>query len=176
MLYASATQINFVIPAGLDAGPATVTIQSAGGSSTQQSAGVLIAPVAPSLFTVNDTGVPAAYVTHVVAGGASTNEPIFTLNNGIYTPVPIDVTSGQTYLILFGTGIRNGEGIKATPSTGGLGEVLYAGPQPSFPGLDQVNVPLPSTLAGSGCINLLVTSDQLASEQLASNTVYLCIK
>ena len=120
---------------------------------------------------MNDTGRPAAYVTRVAPGGATANEPIFKLNNGIYTPSPIDVTSGQTYLILFGTGIRNGEGIKVTSSSQDLGEVRYTGPQPSFAGLDQVNVVLPSTLAGSGGINLMVTS-----EQPASNTVYLCIK
>jgi uncharacterized protein (TIGR03437 family) len=170
VLYASANQINFVIPAGLDAGPVTFTIQSAGGSSTAQSASVLIAPVAPSLFTVNDTGLAAAYVTHVAPGGASTNEPILTLKNGVYTPVPIDVTSGQTYLILFGTGIRNGVGFQATSSAQEIGAVLYAGPQPSFQGLDQVNLLLPPTLAGSGCINVLV-----ASETLASNTVFMCI-
>jgi uncharacterized protein (TIGR03437 family) len=97
------------------------------------------------LFTVNNTGLPAAYVTRVAPGGAAANEPIFTLKNGIYTPIPIDVTSGPTYLILFGTGIRNGEGIKVTSSAQAFGEVLYAGPQPSFPGLDQVNVLLPSS-------------------------------
>jgi len=99
------------------------------------------------------------------------NQPIYTLKNGVYTPIPIDVTSGQTYLILFGTGLRNGAGFQASSSGQNNGKALYAGPQPSFPGLDQVNVLLPSTLAGSGCISLLISA-----EALASNTVFVCIQ
>jgi uncharacterized protein (TIGR03437 family) len=171
VIYSSATQINFVIPPGLDAGLAMVTIQSTDGSSTEQSASVLIASVAPALFAVNNTGLAAAYVTRVTSGGASANQPIYTLKNGVYTPIPIDVTSGQTYLILFGTGIRNGVGFQAFVSDQILGEMLYAGPQPSFPGLDQVNVLLPSILAGSGCINL-----SISAEGLASNPVFVCIQ
>ena len=159
VLYSSATQINFVIPPGLDAGPATVTIQGA-------TASVLIAPVAPSLFTVNDTGLAAAYVTR-----AGTNEAILTVKNGVYTPVPIDVSSGQSYLILFGTGIRNSGSIQASLGGQVRGQVTYAGPQPSFAGLDQVNLLLPAFLAGSGCINL-----SIQSENLVSNTVFVCVK
>ena len=94
----SANQINLVIPPGLDAGPATLSLQSAS---------VLIAPVAPSLFTVNVDGLAAGYITQ-----GSANHPIYMLKNGVYTPVPIDVTSGQTCLILFGTGLRNGAGFQ----------------------------------------------------------------
>jgi uncharacterized protein (TIGR03437 family) len=146
-----------VIPPGLDAGPATLSIQSAS---------LLIAPVAPALFTVNANGLAAGYVTQ-----GSANRPIYTLKNGVYTPIPIDVSSGQTYLILFGTGIRNGVGFQAVSSGQQDGEVAYAGKQASFSGLDQVNVLLPATLAASGCINL-----QVKSESLASNTVFVCIQ
>ena len=37
------------------------------------------------------------------------------------------------------------------------GTVTYAGPQGSFPGLDQVNVLLPSTFTGMGVQNLTLT-------------------
>lgn len=158
IVYASANQINFVIPPGLGAGPATVHIEPSG-----QTASVLIAPVAPSLFTVNANGLAAAYVTQ-----GSTNLSIATVKNGVYTPIPIDVSKGDTYLILFGSGIRNGVGLQAN---GDLFNVTYAGPQPSFAGLDQVNVLLPATLAGSGCINVAV-----GFNPLVSNTVFVCIQ
>jgi uncharacterized protein (TIGR03437 family) len=99
-------------------------------------------------------------------------------------PVPVDVGTGtdQVVLELFGTGIRganaiaetdpqyaNGPGVSviagpvcsnANPDCNYL-EVLYAGPQGarapgSFYGLDQVNVVLPPSLAGSGVISLTV--------------------
>ena len=36
-------------------------------------------------------------------------------------------------------------------------QMLYAGPSPQFAGLDQINMWLPSSLAGSGILNLSVT-------------------
>ena len=165
VLFASPSQINFVIPAGLDAGPATVTIGS-------QSTGVVLAPLAPSLFTLNEQGLAAAYVTRVASGGAVTYEPVATLENGIYVPVPIDVTSGAAYLTLFGTGLRNTSNYRALVN-GNTVEVVYAGPQPSFSGLDQVNLLLPATLSGSGCANLALST---GPPGLSSNTVYICIR
>ena len=32
--------------------------------------------------------------------------------------------------------------------------VSYAGPQSQYPGMDQVNIPLPKTLAGRGELNI----------------------
>jgi len=119
---------------------------------------------------VNDGGLAAAYVTRVASGGALSNTYVFSLQSGIYTPVPIDVTSGQAYLILFGTGIRDAEAVVGLLN-GQIVEVSYAGPQPSFQGLDQVNIPLPASLAGSGCLNL-----ELTTGNLVSNTVYVCIQ
>ena len=173
VVYDSASQINFVMPAGLAAGPATVTI---GTGSAAQSGPVVIAPAAPALFTMNQSGLAAAYVTNVATGGTLTNKPIFSFQNGVYTPIPIDVTSGEAYLILFGTGIRNAGAINVLVDTQVLeGQVLfptYTGPQPTFPGLDQVNVLLPAILLGSGCVNLSLG----AGGAPLSNTVYVCIQ
>jgi uncharacterized protein (TIGR03437 family) len=170
VLFSSPSQINLVLPAGLDAGPATVTIASAGGTTPAQTARVVIAPAAPSLFTVNASGLAAAYVTQLEGGGALANRYVFSLQNGTYQPVPVDVTRGPTYLILFGTGVRNVPAVSVTWNYQAL-QVSYAGPQPSYPGLDQVNVFLPSSLAGSGCINLSIQAGSLSS-----NSVYFCIK
>ena len=169
VLYASASQINFVVPAELDAGPAIVVIGSAGGGVRDQLANAVIAPAAPGLFTMNEEGLAAAYVT--VAGGV-TYAPVFSFQNGIFSAVPIDVSSGQAYLILFGTGLRNADGVSAyvTIDEARL-EVNYAGSQPQYAGLDQVNVMLPASLAGSGCQILTVVAGNVYS-----NSVYVCIQ
>jgi uncharacterized protein (TIGR03437 family) len=39
----------------------------------------------------------------------------------------------------------------------------YAGPQPTIPGLDQINVPVPLNLRGAGLINVSVTADGVTS-------------
>jgi uncharacterized protein (TIGR03437 family) len=38
--------------------------------------------------------------------------------------------------------------------------VLYAGPQPDFAGLDQINVPLLLSLRGSGVANVVIKVNQ----------------
>ncbi len=132
MIYSSPSQINFVIPSGLDPGPATVTIGSL-------SVPVVLAPLAPSLFTANTQGFAAAYVTSISPDGTAMNQPIYSYQNGVVTPIPVDISAGPAYLILFGTGLRNYGTAQILMNTGNW-PVLYAGPQPSFPGLDQVNI------------------------------------
>ena len=90
-------------------------------------------------------------------------------------PAPIDLGSGtdQVILLLFGTGIR-GRAASA-PVTAAIGgtdaEVLYAGPQGAYPGLDQVNVKLPRALAGRGDVDVLLNVDGKAA-----NTVRMRIQ
>jgi uncharacterized protein (TIGR03437 family) len=164
LFYASPSQINFALPAGLDAGPATLTIGS-------QQVPIELAPVSPSIFTLTPGGLAAAYVTRATPF-ASTYEPVFTTQNGVITPVPIDVVTpaGPAYLVLFGTGLRNASGVVAYANNETQLNISYAGPQPGTPGLDQVNLLLPSSLAGSGYTNIVVSTAQ------AANAVYILIK
>jgi uncharacterized protein (TIGR03437 family) len=168
LFYVSPSQINFVVPSGLEAGPGTVTISSGAGTQT---APIELAPVQPSLFTLNAGGLAAAYVTRASSSGA-TYEPVFTAQNGVFTPVPIDVSAaaGQAYLVLFGTGIRNSASAYASIN-GNFFPVYYAGPQPEILGLDQVNLALPSNLSGSGYTNII-----LSQGSLTANPVYIVIK
>jgi uncharacterized protein (TIGR03437 family) len=147
LLYTSATQINFEIPASVSIGAALVTIGT-------QTAMVQIAPVAPSLYILNSSGLAAAYVVQVGNGGVQTVESDST---------PINVSSGQVYLILYGTGIR-GAGSNVTVTIGGVNApVAYSGPAPSTPGLDQVNVLIPAQLAGSGTVNIVLRAASIAA-------------
>jgi uncharacterized protein (TIGR03437 family) len=164
LFYAAPSQVNFALPPGLDGGSATLTIGS-------QQVPIEIAPVSSSLFTLTPGGLAAAYVTRSAPTGA-TYEPIFTTQNGVITPVPIDVSAaaGPAYLVLFGTGIRNASSVFITANFGTDLTASYAGAQPSTPGLDQINVLLPSSLAGSGYTNIAVSTAQ------AANSVYVVIK
>jgi uncharacterized protein (TIGR03437 family) len=161
IFYSSPTEVNFVIPAQAAVGPATISL------GTQTAATVLVSE-APSIFAFNAQGLAAAYVTR--ASGAT--EPVYQLVNGVYAAVPIDVSAGAgpAYLILFGTGLRNGGAVQARAEDMGF-VVEYAGPQPAIPGLDQVNILLPPSLSGSGLLNLTLTAGGLPA-----NTVYVVIK
>jgi uncharacterized protein (TIGR03437 family) len=45
--------------------------------------------------------------------------------------------------------------------------VTYAGPQPQFPGLDQVDVLLPASLKGAGQVRVSITADGVVSNDVA---------
>jgi uncharacterized protein (TIGR03437 family) len=168
LFFVSPNQINFVMPTGLLPGTATVIATS--GESVSVGA-VLNDVVAPGIFTANASGqgVAAAQVLRLKANGAQIYESISrydtTLNQ--FVAVPIDFgpdlgTAGdQLILTLFGTGWRYRSGIATVTCTiGGVSmEVLYAGPQGDYVGLDQMNLVLPRALAGRGEVDLVLTVD-----------------
>ncbi len=165
LFFVSPGQVNYLIPAGTQAGAATVTV-----SSRKQMAGtgtVLIEAVAPGLFTANASGqgVAAAAVLRVAADGAQTVEPAFHCGTtaGSCVPAPIDLgaESDQVFLMLFGTGIRGRSNLSAVKATIGVevAEVVSAGAQGEFVGLDQVNLRVPRRLQGKGEVNVILTVD-----------------
>jgi len=169
-------QINAVLPAGLQAGPAVVNLTTSSG--VQITGDATLAVAAPSLFSANETGrgTAAAQVVIGHADGSQTFIPaIATCSSGGCTPIPIDLGSStdQEYLELFGTGIRGAGGASAVTATVGntACQVAFAGAQGTYFGLDQVNVELPHSLAGSGTVNLVMTA---AGE--TANTVTLDIQ
>jgi uncharacterized protein (TIGR03437 family) len=78
-----------------------------------------------------------------------------------YVAVPIDlgIEGDQVFLLMFGSGIRYRGALGAITATiGGVAaEVLFAGAQGDFPGLDQINLRVPKTLAGRGEVNIVLT-------------------
>jgi uncharacterized protein (TIGR03437 family) len=176
LFFVSPTQVNYQIPPGTAAGTATVTITSGDGSV---SAGAIqIAPVAPSLFTANQSGqgVAAAAALRVV-DGMQTYEPVAQFddaqNQFVSRPLDLGPPTEQVYLLLFGTGIRHRSDLAAVSARigGEAAEVLYAGPQGDFVGLDQINLRLPRSLAGRGEVGITLLVDGKPA-----NTVQVHIK
>jgi len=168
MLYVSPMQVNFLVPPGVNAGQATVTIASQSGTpALVHSAQIEIASVAPGIFTLNSAGLAAAYAVRVSSDGTQTLEPAYTTQNGALVASPIDLGSAtdQVYLSLFGTGIRAADGV-AVSIQGVNAPVVYAGAQPDFAGLDQINVLLPHSLVGSGPVTLVVTANQIPANEV----------
>jgi uncharacterized protein (TIGR03437 family) len=164
-IYTSPQQINFQVPAGTATGLATVTISGTGVPTV--STQVQIASVAPTLFQLNAGGLAAAYALNV-SSGVETYEPVYTLLSGYIVPAPIAL-AGQTYLILYGTGIRGANG-ECTAWGDFTATVTYAGPDPQFPGVDQVNLVLPATIESG------YTAVTLTCAGTAVNTVYIDVQ
>jgi uncharacterized protein (TIGR03437 family) len=157
------TQINAVLPDGLQAGPAVVNLTTSSGA--QITGDATLASAAPSLFTANETGrgVAAAQVVIGHADGSQTFIPaIATCSGSGCTPVAIDLGSStdQVFLVLFGTGIRGAGGASAVSAMVGSTpcHVSFAGAQGTFFGLDQIDVELPHSLAGSGTVNVVIAA------------------
>lgn len=165
LFFVSPKQVNYLLPAGVAIGEASVTTQQNGNIVA---AGLLqIAPVAPGLFTLDASGrgIPAATVLRVKADGTQSYEPIATFNTltNRYESLPIDLgaASDQLFLVAFGTGLRNRSALAAvTANIGGANaDAIFAGAQGSFVGLDQVNLAIPRLLAGRGNVDVVVRVD-----------------
>ena len=164
--FVSPAQVNYLVPAGTAAGIATVTIGSSSGSAQIDSVGV-------GLYSENGT-VAAATAALYAADGTVTPVDVFQCNPSC-TSVPMSLgTAGDMLVVtLYGTGFRNLASPSAASMTIGAAQaqILYAGAQPTYPGLDQVNVVVPRSLAGAGQVPVLFT----VSGQTA-NTVMLNIQ
>jgi uncharacterized protein (TIGR03437 family) len=165
LFFVAPAQVNYQIPPGTAAGPATVTITSGAGAV---SAGTVnIASVAPGLFSANASGqgVAAAVVFRRRADGSESFEPVarFDQAQGRFVAAPIDLgpESDQVFLILYGVGFRFRSSLVAAAVTiGGVNsEVLYAGDAPGFVGLDQCNVRLSRSLIGRGEVDVVLLVD-----------------
>jgi uncharacterized protein (TIGR03437 family) len=165
LFYVSPNQINYQIPPGTANGVATVTIASASGTMTGTAQ---IQSTAPGLYTANATGQgPAA--AQVVRGNQTSLAFQCDAAGQNCTPAPIDLSGNtQVFLVLYGTGLRGRSSLSSVSANIGpvTGTVTYAGPQGSFVGLDQVNVLVPNSLAGSGRLVLTVTVDGQTTNQV----------
>jgi uncharacterized protein (TIGR03437 family) len=162
LLYVSPTQLNYLMPDV--AGLVTLTVTNARGEATSEA--MWVADVAPGVFTASQTGqgVPAANVVRG-RGGANTYEQAFQFDaaQNKFVPRPIDLGPEGDVIVLelYGTGWRNLSSRAAVSvKIGGVeAEVLYAGQQFGFAGLDQMNVRVPRALAGRGEVDVVVTVD-----------------
>jgi uncharacterized protein (TIGR03437 family) len=178
----SPQQVNYLVPSKASTGRATVTVTS--GDGVQTTGIVLIQEVAPGLYTANadGEGVAAAIAITTHADGSQTTADIFTCGSTAGSCVPSPISLGAATdtvdIELFGTGIRHlssAAALSATINNQPL-TVTYAGAQPTMMGLDQINVQIPQSLAGSGLVNLVMTITAADGTTVPLNTVTLDIQ
>ncbi len=174
LFFVSPGQINYLVPAGLANGAATLTVTT---SNNKLSVGALnLQAVAPGLFSANanGAGVPAAVLFRQKANGQQSLEELMQAQGGALVPKPIDLgPDGDIVLVVaFGTGIRGRSNAGAVTCTlGGTSiEVPFASAQGGLVGLDQLNLgPLPRSLAGRGNVDLVITVDGKAANTMLLN-------
>ncbi len=157
--FAAAGQVNFVVPAGTAAGAATVL--TAVPSGPNQSTQITIGNVAPGIFTANQNGQGtfAGQIVYVNTDGSQTVVESAALSGTAFAATPINLSSGTSavFLQLYGTGLRHATSLTATVNGTSVPTVYAA--QGAYPGLDQVNLQIPTTLAGAGTVNIVITAD-----------------
>ncbi len=150
-LFESATQVNYLIPAGLTAGHYRASVKAAGSLIAQGN--LELDPVAPTLFSADASGAgqAAAQIVRVHADGSQTIEDV-------RGPIDFGDASDRVFLILYGTGFRHL--VHGSLQVGGASlAIAYSGAQGSFAGLDQMNAELPRSLIGAGQVNVAFTAD-----------------
>jgi|SRR5208283_806622 len=160
-------QANILIPSGLAAGPATITVLDA--TTAALTGSVTIASSAPGLYSMNmdGAGVAAAAALLLTASNRTEYQAVFTCSppaarSCLPAPLSLGGTGDTLYIELYGTGIRGAASVQCFVG-GESVPVLYAGPAPSFVGLDQVNISIPASLAGAGDVRLYLVADGVSS-------------
>jgi uncharacterized protein (TIGR03437 family) len=166
LFFVSASQINYAVPAGVAPGVAQVDVLRDG--QVVARGAISVNAVWPALFTANASGrgLGAAAVVRVLANGQQVFE-------SAANPIDLSRPGERVFLALFGAGLRGRSDLSRVRVTlgGAPLNALYAGPAPGFVGLDQVNVELPSSLAGRGQLDLLTYVDGWAA-----NLIHFTIK
>jgi uncharacterized protein (TIGR03437 family) len=160
LFFVGPNQVNYLVPTGAASGAATISVFNEAGAISVGAA--QISGVAPALFgaNANGQGVASASVLRVKADGSFRYEGAIqfdpALNRFVALPIDVSDPNDQVFLLLFGTGFRHRQSLSGVSVTigGAPVEVLYAGAQADFFGLDQLNVRLPGTLAGRGEVDV----------------------
>jgi uncharacterized protein (TIGR03437 family) len=179
LFFVSPAQVNYAMPAATESGSVNVVIKSSDGTTSNGT--VQVAQVAPAIFTANatGTGVPAAVVQRFKTNGQISTEFLYQFNSAVgrYVTKPIDMgqEGERLFLVLFVTGVRRAEDTNGDGNLNdnirlliGGNEItpLFAGRQPEFVGLDQINAEIPRSLIGRGIVNVSLTALGFSTSRL----------
>ena len=163
--FVSPTQVNYLVPAGLASGIATVTIGASSGSAQ-------IDAIGPGLYSMNGQGTGVAGAAVYAADGTATPVTVFQCTTTcVSAPMSLGPGTSKLVVTLYGTGFRN----LSSPSAASLwiggqaAQILYIGAQPQYPGLDQINIVVPPSLAGSGEVPVVLTVDGQSTNAVTLN-------
>jgi uncharacterized protein (TIGR03437 family) len=175
LLYVSPAQINYVNPSSDSF--AWIGIERVGSPYVPKGIAAPITGVAPGFYSVGP-GLAAANAVSIAPDGTQTSVPVISCAGSACGPVPIDLSGPPVYLSLYGTGFAQASAALSNCTIAGQTlPVSYAGPQMQTPGLDQLNVLLPTSLIGSGETSITCRFEAAATTVAGtSNAVNLTIR
>lgn len=144
----------FTAPVTLTPSNATATYTFNGISTTLGLSGTLTGTVMGTAATTASVQLHAAGA-QVVTSHADGTQSVRSLNAA---PVDPAASADKVMLRLYASGVRDASGVHVQIA-GQEVPVLYAGAAGHFPGLDQVIVEVPRSLAGFGKVEVMLTAD-----------------
>ena len=147
VIYASAEEVEIVVPGELASGPAEFVVTNAEGLSSKAEA--MISGAAPGVFTVSGDGRGDAII----------------LDADTLTTAPFDPSDGKLRLSIFATGVIQASNVSVTINANPA--VIEAVCSTSFPGLDQIDALVPADLRGAGRSVLIVSADGVQSNPVS---------
>ena len=171
LFYVGKSQVNYQISTGTATGFATIIITN--GNGEIWTGAVNVVDVQPGVFSATSDGSGFAAASLLfIKNGQRTNGVVANCGAQGCTANSIDVNAyDEVYMELFGTGIRKNSGLTNVSATiGGVSvPVLYAGAHCCYFGVDQVNLPIPKSLAGRGAVEVVLTVDGKVANRVAIN-------
>ena len=162
LFYVSPSQINFALPPSVLPwyNFPSISIEHVGKQYVAEGLVVATTRVAPAFFSANGSDLALATAVRILPTGDRQNVPVFSCMGESCKPIPIDLSTGDVYLTLYGTGFsgfptRDQFGM-ANRMDCGL-PVTFSGSQGQFPGLDQLNLYLPPSSLPHGTVYLRCT-------------------
>jgi uncharacterized protein (TIGR03437 family) len=149
IFFVSPAQVNFQMPDETEEGAAQVVVTNHDGYESRAVA--QISRVAPGVFTERGDGAGAV----VALDSATQARAPFD---------PHDGANGSRRITIFATGLRHAENLSIKMAGREL-PVESVIPSPDLPGLEEVRVKLPRSLAGAGVVTVSITADGLRSNE-----------
>jgi uncharacterized protein (TIGR03437 family) len=164
LFYVSPTQINFEISTTDTF--VYVSIEHVGSPSVPKGMIIPVQPIQADLYTLNASGLAAATAVQISPSGSVIPVSV----------TPINVSSGQIYLSLYGTGFDSVLSSNVACTIAGVSvQPTYSGPQLQIPGFDQINLLLPASLTGTGDAAVQCSFGP-ATPPAVTNTVHVTIQ
>ena len=167
MEFVSATQINCVVPYSLQGPTATIVVTNGGANSNPVT--VPVAPTAPAMFALDQSGSGPGAVLHADFSLVNAAKPavagetvqLFLTGMGAVNPTPADGAAGSVNPLSSTTASPIAVLVGGAPAAVQI-SILHT----VYPGLYQMNVKLPSSLPGSGTLPLAIETPNAFHDQV----------
>lgn len=184
LLFVGTTQINLIIPTGTATG-GLVDILVTNANGTTVPGKVRVELFAPGIFSAKTDGKGVAAADWTTTGQFPYAK-VYDLVGGQPVHATLDAGTKQkpTYLVLYASGVRGAPDTVANDPVVGLKNVAesctvtvqgvpakvdYAGRQPDFFGLDQINVVIPPEVSGLGILTIRISIKSTQTSRISND-------